>query len=326
MSSPLRIGMRLSGAVPARRCFELASMAEAFGLSSIWFAENPMERSVAAALGACAMATTRIELGVGVWNPFMRHPSQIAMEVGALDELSGGRLSLGLGSGLAAPIARLGIDNRRTLAALRDSVAIVRGLLGGEAFTYNGKAFSVEDTKLSFRPVRPAVPILLAARGPNALALAREIADGLIVSNMCPPAFAAQAASIAKPGRLVQYVPCAVGPDRAKAMATMKPVLAGMLKSFWGLAQKVPAAHTSLVAHSGIPDADFAVAAASGEPDERFFEAFTVTGDADDCRRRAAAYRAAGVTDLAVTFVGPDPIHDMAWLLRAAGSQAEERR
>lgn len=318
--------MRLSGAVPARRCFELASMAEAFGLASIWFAENPMERSVAAALGACAMATTRIELGVGVWNPYLRHPTQIAMEAGALDELSGGRLSLGLGSGLAAPIARLGIDNRRTLAALRDSVAIVRGLLGGETFTYKGKAFSVEDTKLSFRPVRPAVPILLAARGPNALALAREVADGLIVSNMCPPAFAAQAAAIAKPRRLVQYVPCAVGPDRAKAMAIMKPVLAGMLKTFWGLAQKVPAAHTSLVAHSGIPDADFAAAAASGEPDGRFFEAFTVTGDADDCRRRAAAYRAAGVTDLVVTFVGPDPIHDMAWLLRAAGSQAEERR
>ena len=60
-----RIGMRLSGAVPARRCFELASMAEAFGLSSIWFAEPAMERGVAPALGACAMATTRIELGIG---------------------------------------------------------------------------------------------------------------------------------------------------------------------------------------------------------------------------------------------------------------------
>ena len=54
--SSFRIGMRLSGAVPARRCFELASMAEAFGLSSIWFAEPPLERGIAPAMGACAMA------------------------------------------------------------------------------------------------------------------------------------------------------------------------------------------------------------------------------------------------------------------------------
>jgi alkanesulfonate monooxygenase SsuD/methylene tetrahydromethanopterin reductase-like flavin-dependent oxidoreductase (luciferase family) len=95
----------------------------------------------------------------------------------------------------------------------------------------------------------------------------------------------------------------------------MKPVLAGLLKTFWGLAQRVPAARTSLVTYSGIPETDFA-----GEPDERFLEAFTVTGDADDCRRRIAAYREAGVTDLVLTLVGPEPARDMAYLLRAVGA------
>lgn len=312
-----RIGMLLSGAVPARRCFELASMAEAFGLTSIWFAENPMERSVAPALAACAMATTRIELGIGGWNPFLRHPAQIAMEVGALDELCNGRLSLGFG--LTAPTARLGNDNARALAAMSDSVAIVRGLLGGAALTYKGEAFSIEDTRLSFKPLRADMPILMAACGPDALTLTGEIADGLIVDGLRPAAFTAHAASVARPRRLVHFAPCAVGTDRAAAMAVMKPILAALLRQHWQDTQDDAGLRAALVDHSGIPADDFAAAIISNDPDERFFEAFTVTGDAADCRRRADSFREAGVTDLAVTFVGPDPIHDMAFLHRAVG-------
>ena len=116
MKSSPRLGVRLHGGLAAKRSAELAHAAEVNGFASVWFAENPMERGVMAALAACAVATQRIELGVGVWNPYLRHPAQIAMEIGALDELSDGRAALGLGSGLAAPIKRLGIDNGRPLA------------------------------------------------------------------------------------------------------------------------------------------------------------------------------------------------------------------
>ena len=314
MSSTPRLGLRLHGGLAARRCAELAAAAEEGGFSSVWFAENPMERGVMAALAACAVGTKTIELGIGVWNPYLRHPAQIAMEIGALDELSGGRAALGIGSGLAAPIRKLGIDNSRPLGALRDTFAIVRGLLRGESFTHKGPVFSVEDVKLSYRPLRADVPLLMAARGKQALALCGHIADGLMISNMCPPGFAQHAGQAAGASRVVQYVPCAVGPDRVQAVATIKPVLAGMLKTFWGLAQKVPAARTSLIAYSGIPEADFATTAT----DERFVEAFAVAGDAEDIRRRLAAYGAAGVTDLVLTFAGPDPLADMAYLLRAS--------
>jgi 5,10-methylenetetrahydromethanopterin reductase len=288
--------------------------AEANGFASVWFAENPMERGALPALAACAAATQRIELGIGVWNPFLRHPAQIAMDAAALDELSNGRLTLGLGSGLAAPIGRLGIDTTRPLAALRDTFAIVRGLLGGETVTHKGKVFSAHESKLSWRPSRPDPPILMAARGPQALALCGRLADGLMISNMCPPGFAAWAASIARPRRLVQYVPCVVADDRAAALATIRPVLLGLLKTFWALAQRVPAARTSLVDHSGIPAADFAAAVANPAEalDERFVEAFTIAGTGADCRARLGAYQAAGVTDLVLTFVGADPLADMA--------------
>jgi 5,10-methylenetetrahydromethanopterin reductase len=313
-----RLGLRLHGGVAPQRSAELARAAEACGFASVWFAENPLERGVMAAIAACAVATRHVELGVGVWNPYLRHPVQIAMEIGALDELSDGRVSLGLGSGLAAPIRRLGIDNSRPLGALRDAFAIVRGLLAGSVVTYKGSVFSVEDAKLSFTPRRPDLPLLMAARGPRALALCGRIADGLMISNMCPPGFSAHAASIARPKRLVQYAPCIVNGDRDKAVAAIKPTLAGMLKTFWTLGQHVPAARASLVDYSGIPEAAFAAAvtAPAEALDPRFVEAFSVTGTPDDCRARIAAYGAAGVTDLVLTFVGVEPEGNMATIGR----------
>src|SRR5207237_1029077 len=90
-----RLGVRLHGGLAPGQCVELATAAEANGLASVWFAENPLERGTLPALAACAAATKRIELGPGVWNPYLRHPAQIAMDIAALDELSGGRVSLG---------------------------------------------------------------------------------------------------------------------------------------------------------------------------------------------------------------------------------------
>ena len=281
-----------------------------------------------AAMAACAVATQRIELGVGVWNPYLRHPVQIAMEIGALDELSSGRASLGLGSGLAAPIRRSGIDNTRPLGAMRDAFAIVRGLLTGNTVTYKGSVFSVENAQLSYTPCRPDLPLLMAARGPKALALCGGIADGLMISNMCPPGFAAHATSIARPKRLVQYAPCIVSGDRDKAVAAIKPLLTGMLKTFWALGQRVPAAKVSLVDHSGIPQADFAAAAALPETgiDRRFIDAFSIAGTPEECRTRIEAYAEAGVTDLVLTFVGTDPVADMERLARFCLSQRRMKR
>jgi len=335
MNKTPRLGIRLHGGLDPRQCVALAAAAEANGFASVWFAENPLERGVMPAVAACAVATYRIELGIGVWNPFLRHPAQIAMEIAALDELGDGRVALGIGSGLAAPIQRLGIDNRRPLGALSDTFHIVRGLLRGESVTYKGSVFAVDSARLSYKPRRPEMTLLMAARGPRALALCGRIADGLMISNMCPPGFAGYAAGAVRAGaeksgralptRVVHYVPCVVTADRRDTSAAIKPVLAGMLKTFWALAQKVPAAKDSLVVHSGIPEQDFAAAIerlqTGGAPeaaiDDRFVEAFSIAGTVQDCASRIAAYGSAGVTDLVLTFVGPDPLANMATLGRA---------
>src|ERR1700721_3726021 len=103
-----RISLRLHGMLTARRCVELAVAADRSGFSTAWFAENAFARGVLPAAAACAVATSRLRIGAGVFNPFSRHPTMMAMEIGALDELSDGRAMLGMGAGIASPPQKMG--------------------------------------------------------------------------------------------------------------------------------------------------------------------------------------------------------------------------
>ena len=329
MTNNISIGLRLHGGLQPHRCVELARAAESHNLASVWFAENPFERGVLPAAAACAVATRRIRIGIGVWNPFNRHPSLVAMEIGALDELARGRVNLGLGSGLTSAIRKLELGDK-PLAALTDTFHIVRGLLRGEEITYSGKVFSARAVKLGYRPPHPHLPILMAARGEKALQLCGRIADGLMVSNMSPPGFTAYAReavqkAAAESGRaslrqIVQYVPCIAGPDSSAARAAVKRTLAPMLRQFW----TIPSAQAAM-RHGKIPDAELAAAVeriVSGEAgdtalDDRFVDAFAVAGSAHECVDQISVYARAGVTELILTFVGADPVADIAYLGRA---------
>jgi len=330
----MKIGIRLHGGMEPGRCIELATAAEANGFGSVWFAENPFERGVLPIAAACASATQRIGIGIGVWNPYNRHPSLMAMEIGCLDALAGGHAGIGIGSGLASAMQKLGVDSKNSISALRDTFQIVRGLLRGEEVTHAGNVFSLAGVKLGYAPLRADIPLLMAARGEKALRLCGQIADGLVISNMCPVGFSAHAVNTVRtaagsagrhfPGTIVQYVPCIARPDGSEARRAIKAPLAPMVKQYWTLAQKVPAAMESMVRYSGIPAADVQSAAerlqAGDSPeqvlDDRFVDAFAIAGDADDCRERIAPYERAGVSELALTFVGEQPIADMEYFGR----------
>src|SRR6266851_2940200 len=103
-----RFGVRLSQALEPRRSLELAAAAEANGFASLWFAENPFHRGIVPVAGACATMTERISIGLGIVNFYQHHPTLIAAEFAALDELAGGRVRLGIGSGIGQRILRLG--------------------------------------------------------------------------------------------------------------------------------------------------------------------------------------------------------------------------
>ena len=329
-----RLSVRLHGGMTPQASVEQAKAAEAAGIDALWFAENPFARGIMAAATACALETKSLSIGAGVFNPYGRHPTLIAMEIGALDELSGGRVRLGVGSGLGHAVERMGFSTKRSLTTLREAIVILRGLLRGEEVNFTGTAFNVQGVKLDYR-VRANIPIFMAARGPNAVKACGEIADGLIVSNMCAAGFvakavrslheAAQAVGRASPPGVVQYMPCVPRADRDEAFRAAKRAIADMLPAYWTLAQRLPDAKAALMEGSGISENDFTVAAArlkSGEApdlalDDRFVTAFAIAGNAEDCRTQAAVYAAAGVTELALTFSGPTFGADMAYIGRA---------
>jgi 5,10-methylenetetrahydromethanopterin reductase len=334
-----KLSVRLSGGIDPRRSIDLAKVADANGFDTVWFAENAFNRGVLPAAAACAAATARVGIGIGVFNPYNRHPTLIAMEIGALDELAQGRARLGIGSGIASATERMGLSTERPLAAVRDAITIVRAMLAGEEVTYAGRVFSVQKVKLEYKALRPDLPLLMAARGEQALTLCGKIADGLMISNMCPPDFTRQAVDIIRnaareAGRqppaqvvdqVVQYVPCAVRPDRAEAHRLAKETIGEMLPGFWSLGQRVPAAKSALLRAGELSQADFAAVVdrlRGGEPptdvlDERFVDAFAIAGTAEDCLAQARRYRAAGTTELVLTFVGPHPEQDMGYLASA---------
>jgi 5,10-methylenetetrahydromethanopterin reductase len=308
-----RLSVRLSGGIDPHRSVDLAKAAEACGFASVWFAENPFNRGVLPAAAACA----------------------VAMEICALDELAQGRGRLGIGSGIASATERMGLSTERPLAAVRDAITIVRAMLAGEEVDYAGRAFSASKARLECKPLRPNLPLLMAARGEQALALCGKIADGLMISNMCPPEFtrwavdvvhrSASAAGRPAPAEVVQYVPCAARPDRAAAYRLAKETIGDMLLGFWSLGQRVPAAKSALLRAGDLSEADLAAAVerlGAGENpsdalDDRFIAAFAIAGTATDCLAQARRYRDAGASELALTFVGPQSEADMAYLAEA---------
>jgi 5,10-methylenetetrahydromethanopterin reductase len=331
-----RLSLRLHGGLTPQRCVAQAQAAEAAEFHGIWFAENPFSRGILPAAAACAIATRKIKIAPGVFNPYNRHPTLIAMEIGALDELAQGRVRLGIGSGIGTAVERMGFAYDRPLTTLREAVVIVRALLRREEVSHAGVAFEINNVKLEYRP-RDDIPIFMAGRGDRSLRACGELGDGLIVSNMCTIAFAAgaveklqaaaRAAGRATPPEVVQYVACFPGADRDEAQRLGRAAVGEMLLGYWRLGQRQPAAKRALIEGSGISEADFASAVArltAGERpeaalDERFVLAFTLAGNAVDCRRQAAAYAKAGVTELALTFAGPDAAADMRFLTEALG-------
>lgn len=302
------------------------------GYSSLWFAENPLHRAILPAVSACPLRTKRIRLGIGIINTYQHHPSLIAMEAGALDELARGRVLLGIGSGVGSRITNLGFDYR-PVSALRDATQIIRALLRGEEASYRGRAFSVDRVSLRFQPPRPDMPIYFASMGDRSLALCGELADGLIVSNLCPPGYTRRAVGIvqesaAAAGReapdVVQYVPCVVRADRDEARDLAKSAVGEMLTAFWPVGSDWPELREIMVRHSGISKDEMVAALGRlrrGKPpdrvlDDRFIEAFAIAGTAEECLATAARYARAGVHELVLTFVGALAAEQMVHLGR----------
>ena len=128
--------------------------------------------------GLVAQATSRIHIGSMVTNPYSRHPAMLAGAVATLQELSQGRMFLGIGVG--AGLEDLRIDYPRPVRALREAITGIRGLLAGETVELDGEMFPIDGAAL-VRPPPVPVPISVGTRSPQVMQLAGELADIALV-------------------------------------------------------------------------------------------------------------------------------------------------
>ncbi len=159
---------------------ETARLAEELGYHSIWVPEM-WGRDAFSILGLIAANTGRIGLATGIIPVYSRSPAVIAQTVATLDEISGGRMMLGLGTSGPAVIEKWhGVGFERPLQRTREYVEIIKMILRGERVDYEGEIFSLKGFRLQFKPLRSDIPVLVAAIGPRNIRLAGEVADGWI--------------------------------------------------------------------------------------------------------------------------------------------------
>jgi F420-dependent oxidoreductase-like protein len=186
MTSPARrLGLYL-GRLPGfdksgfdrRELIECVKAADACGYDSFWMPEA-WERDAFPLLTELALATKQIHLATGIVNVFSRTPALLAMSAATLDDLSGGRFRLGLGTSGARVIEDFhGLAFSKPLTRLKETIQIIRLLLAYERADFDGECFQLKRFKLGFKPLRAKVPIYVAGLTSNSLRQIGELADG----------------------------------------------------------------------------------------------------------------------------------------------------
>jgi len=184
---------------PLDEMLESARVMDQAGMDTIWLAEAyPGWRKPGMGAGSStvvsalmARETERLTIGWGIISPFTRHPVQVAMDARVVQEAAGpGRFLLGFGTSKIF-LNNIRYQTSKTLGPMRDAVEIVRGVLGGEAFEYEGSTWnaSVPALQNGAHAPRDVPPVYVAATAPKMQALAGEIADGCLTPSITTPAF-----------------------------------------------------------------------------------------------------------------------------------------
>jgi 5,10-methylenetetrahydromethanopterin reductase len=194
---PFRIGVMQLTMEPVAEMLATARLLDETGFDTIflaeaypWWRKHQMEaRSSTGVSALMAEQTSRLTIAWGIISPFTRHPVQVAMDARVVQELAPGRFILGFGTSKIFLNNAL-MQTNKTLGPMRDAVAIVRGVLGGDAFRYEGDTWSADVPAMDGADApREVPPVYVAATAPKMQALAGEIGDGCLTPSITTPAF-----------------------------------------------------------------------------------------------------------------------------------------
>src|SRR5438309_2425037 len=331
------------GVGPAEQ-LEMTREAEALGYDSVWSAEA-YGSDAATVLAWLAAQTSKIKLGSAIFQMPGRSPGLTAMTAATIDQLSGGRMLLGIGS--SGPQVAEGWHGQRfakQLQRTREYVAVVRMALARERVEFHGDTLELplpdgpgKALKLTIAPVQERIPIYLAAIGPKNTALAGEIADGWIPTLFSPEhvgeSRALLAEGAARVGRslagfdVAPTVNVLITDDVERGRDAMRPLLALYVGGMGSRAQNF---YNQLMVRYGFEAAAREVQdlylegrreeAMAALPDA-LIDSVCLCGPAEHVRDRLAVYREAGVGTLGVmplAFTAPERLEQLRLLAELA--------
>ena len=337
MSIPFNIGVLQLSMEPVHETVAMAKACEDAGFDAFWIAEaypwwrkHSFEaRSSTAVLAVIAAETRRIQLGWGIISPYTRHPVQIAMEARVMQDLAADRFLLGLGASkiFMKEIGEGEGEKVGPATVMRESIEVVRGVLSGEAFRYQGKVFAadVPALKTDAHTPRGVPPIYVAGTGPVMQRMSGAISDGLLTASITTPAFVRYskknmeegARKIGKdPSQLIlgSVIVGSIGRDStsgkegAREQAAM--YLANKVQNIKGSADVLlESAGLSFEELQPIADAmerGGRKAAAKAVTDEILRKVCAIAGTPEECIERIEEYRAAGCTHIMLEIWGED--------------------
>ncbi|MDA8037672.1 MAG: LLM class flavin-dependent oxidoreductase [Actinomycetota bacterium] len=343
MSLPLRIGVMQLTMEPVDEIVAHARALDRCGFDTMWLAEaypwwrkHGMEARSSTALSALVgAATNRLTVGWGIISPYTRHPIQVAMEARVTQEVVGpGRLVIGFGaSKIFMREAGLGAERTaRPLTAIRESVEIVRGVLGGGELDFRGREFTASVPALRPDAAVPSdrVPVYVAGTGPRLQEMAGELADGLLTPSITTPSFVRYAREnlargAARAGRdpakidLGCTVVASIAEDRATGREGAREIagmyLANKVENIKGsadiLLESAGLERDEIVPIAEAMTSGGRLAAAAAVTDSILDKTVPIAGTAADCIDAIEAYRDAGCTHVMLELWGEDRVEQV---------------
>lgn len=234
-----RVALYLQDAHSLQDGIKYVQYAEAHGFEAVWQAESRLVRDAIVPMAAFAATTTRIKIGSGVINNWTRNIGLLASTFLTLDDLAPNRIICGIGAWWDPLAANVGIERRKPLLAMRETIEVLRRLLAMENVTFDGEFHKVKGIELDVvhgRREPRNVPVFIGATGMKMMEMTGEIADGAVLNYCVPPeynddAMEQLAAGAKRAGRSMdeidrpQLIVCSVHNDRAVAITGAKRLL-----------------------------------------------------------------------------------------------------
>ena len=232
----LNFSVALYGTRNAKHSVELATSADDRDYHKLWVGDSHMIwREVYALLGAMAVATKKIQIGPGVTHPEIRHFTVTASAMATLNELSDGRVVLGIGVGATGP-GNIGLKPV-SVERLEEVVVLLKKLLAGESIELDGKI-----VRCAFAAGGP-IPIFIGTRAPKVFQMATRLADGIIYTgereSMKPLVdfvreYSAKIGRDAHEVKIVYRLPCSIADNPGEAREIVKGKIARTAMTYLG--------------------------------------------------------------------------------------------